>query len=191
MRSTDIAPALAPENAYPTWYRRMQSVLPRRRQHAISYVLARGSMDRADRTQGIRLIALLPSLFSCLFPSLATFLSPFPFRPSLFLSLSIILFFSPSEYLGQQRFSIRTKACMPPSLSPLLYSHECIRALNYNGAIRICCGEFAASLALSTRRRAAVTSQSELQTKRVPASQPNVYFPEAVSHYVYRADADF
>lgn len=60
----------------------MQSVLSRRRQHAISYVLAGGSMDRADRVQGIQLIARMFarsfsfSSSSYLFPSLATFSSP-------------------------------------------------------------------------------------------------------------------
>lgn len=153
----------------------MQSVLPRRRQHAISYVLARGSMDRVDRAQGIRLIARANPVHRFY---LAVFLfslsiSPYDFLPLPF-SLSRSLVPRERNFYGGNDFQFGPEASV--SFSPLR-SHECIRA-DYNADAIRNCGEFA-TLALNTLRRAAVTSQSELQTKRL-AARPNtrdVYFP--------------
>lgn len=131
----------------------MQSVLSRRRQHAISYVLARESMDRADRAQRIRLVARTVRTFLlslslsrsvCLRNSFR--LSPrfafSLFHLSFLLLFSLLFFFllsfslsgSPSEkgraFLQQKQFSIWTKAYIFRSL---LHSHECTRASDYSG----------------------------------------------------------
>ena len=151
----------------------MQSVLSRQRQHAISYVLAGGSMDRADRAQGIRLIArMFARSFS--FSSYLFSISWHVFSLPLFLSFIIILFLflrkRESFFTAETIFNSDEKLRIVLSL---LRSHECIAHRITADAIRNCHGEFAASLALNMRRRAAVTSQSELQTKRVSAFQPN------------------
>ena len=177
----------------------MQSVLSRRRQHAISYVLAGESMDRADRAQGIRLIAHERSRVPFLplpicFHLLAHFLSPPPTLPFV-----IILFLFPPPPPPGKRESFFTAETIFNSdesfrysaiVLSLLRSHECIRGSDYGGRNsqlprRV---RRPSSLALNTRRRAAITSQSELQTKRVSAFQPNirdVHSPEAVSHSAF------
>lgn len=157
-------------------YRPMQSVLPRRRQHAISYVLARGSMDRVDRAQGIRLIARASPV--CLPPislSLSLLLTRrtiFSLFPSIYFSLSLVpheserrIFAAETIFNSDRRPPSRSRRCIRTSASARITAD----------AIRNC-GEFA-TLALNTlrrraARRAAVTSQSELQTKRL-AARPN------------------
>lgn len=104
-----------------TQYRRMQSVPPRRWRHAISYVLARGSMDRADRAQGIRLIAQTFSL--------SLYLSHRAFLP-------FFLLFLPSDSLPERGiFTAETifNSDEGRSVSRSRRSHECIRAADYNG----------------------------------------------------------
>lgn len=136
-----------------TQYRRMQSVPSRRwrRQHAISYVLARGSMDRA---QGIRLIAQAFSLYlSSRFP---------PFSFSCFLRLS-----PTEEFLRRKRFSIRTK--ISPCLVFAIRTSTSVRRITTD-AIR----NYAESSWHSLWIRAAVTNQSELETKRVVVPRPNI-----------------
>jgi len=127
----------------------MQSVLSRRRQHAISYVLARESMDRADRAEGILLIArafarsFSPS--SCSFPSLSLYTPP---SLSILFFLSFSLSGSPSEkdFYGRNDFQFERKHPYLPLAVAFARAHR-ITA----DAIRNCHGEFAASLALNTR----------------------------------------
>jgi len=177
----------------------MQSVLSRRRQHAISYVLAGESMDRADRAQGIRLIAHERSRVPFLplpicFHLLAHFLSPPPTLPFV-----IILFLFPplppprkkgELFYGRNNFQFGRKLPLlryRPFAVALARVHPRIglRRTQFATATESSAAE---SLALNTRRRAAITSQSELQTKRVSAFQPNirdVHSPEAVSHSAF------
>lgn len=124
-----------------TQYRRMQSVPPRRWRHAISYVLARGSMDRADRAQGIRLIAQTFSLSLSL--SLASRFPPF-------LSLVLTLRLSPRErnFYGGNDFQFGRRP-LRVSFPPFARVHPCCGLQRAQFATAA--GEFVA-LALNTRR---------------------------------------
>jgi len=153
---------------------------------ACNFVRARWRIDGSRRSRSrnptdcTNVRAFLFFLFVSVFHLLARFLSPsLPFFHHYSFSLPPKkgeLFYSRNNFQFGRKLRI---------VLSLLRSHECIAHRITADAIRNCHGEFAASLALNMRRRAAVTSQSELQTKRVSAFQPNirdVYFPEAVSH---------
>ena len=141
---------------------------------ACNFVRARWRIDGSRRSRSrnptdcTNVRAFLFFLFVSVFHLLARFLSPsLPFFHHYSFSLP------PKKgelFYGRNNFQFGRKLRIVLSL---LRSHECIAHRITADAIRNCHGEFAASLALNMRRRAAVTSQSELQTKRVSAFQPN------------------
>lgn len=144
-----------------------------------------------------RFLSLAPSfcLFEKLFPSLATFCFLHLFHLSFLLFFFVIILFS--SLVLALRLPLREREGLFTAetifnLDKSLYIPLAAAFARVHSRIGLQRTQFATATessrrvsALNTRRRAAVTSQSELQTKRVPASRPNirnVYFPEAVSH---------